>query len=118
MGSFEGKQHVNDSLSRVLNMEKTQQFLKETEAAAQDVLITKQDIIAMDQRRQKVREALWALKKDEKQKPDGKTWLSIGSLFVKTRTDKSKNLLERGISNDFYFKKTIPLLIIYYFDDI
>ena len=99
-------------------MEKTQQFLKETEAAAQDVLITKQDIIAMDQRRQKVREALWALKKDEKQKPDGKTWLSIGSLFVKTRTDKSKNLLERGISNDFYFKKTIPLLIIYYFDDI
>lgn len=80
-----------------LNTRKTLQFLRDTEAAAQDVLISKQDIIALDHRRQKVREALWALKKDEK--ADSKTWISVGSIFVKTKTDKTKKLLQRG---DFY----------------
>ena len=77
-----------------LEAQKTLQFLRDTEAAAQDVLINKQDIIALDRRRQKIREALWALKKDER--TDSKTWISVGSIFVKTRTDKTKELLQRG----------------------
>lgn len=80
-----------------LTTQKKLQFLRDTEAAAQDVLISKQDIIALDHRRQKTREALWALKKDER--ANGATWVSVGSLFVKIRSDKAKELLQRGNIN-------------------
>lgn len=50
----------------------------------------KQEVVALDRRRNQNREALRAL-----HRPDhGKTWLTLGSLLIKTPTNKAKELLE------------------------
>lgn len=77
-----------------MDIEKTQQFLIQTETAAQEILITKDELVALDFRRQKTREAFRALKND--MIPGEKAWMSVGNMFVKTRTLKAQNLLERG----------------------
>ncbi|XP_032789439.1 p53 and DNA damage-regulated protein 1 [Daphnia magna] len=76
-----------------MDIEKTQQFLIQTETAAQEILITKDELVALDFRRQKTREAFRALKND--MIPGEKAWMSVGNMFVKTRTLKAQNLLER-----------------------
>ncbi|KAK4025745.1 hypothetical protein OUZ56_014793 [Daphnia magna] len=76
-----------------MDIEKTQQFLIQTETAAQEILIIKDELVALDFRRQKTREAFRALKND--MIPGEKAWMSVGNMFVKTRTLKAQNLLER-----------------------
>ena len=78
-----------------MDFEKTREIVLRTEAAAQDVLITKDDIVALDFRRQKTREALRAIKNGLIK--DDKAWMSFGNIFVKTRASKAQNLLEKGI---------------------
>ncbi len=83
-----------------MDPEKVQQIISETERAAQKVLTTKDELIALDFRRQKTREALRALKNEisaNKNSPEKKMWLSLGNLFVKTETSKAHNLLQKGV---------------------
>lgn len=77
-----------------MDIEKTQQLLVQTEATAQEIFITKDELVALDFRRQKTREAFRALKND--MVPGEKAWMSVGNIFVKTRALKAQNLLERG----------------------
>ena len=83
-----------------MDPEKVQQIISETERAAQKVLTTKDELSALDFRRQKTREALRALKNEisaNKNSPEKKMWLSLGNLFVKTETSKAHNLLQKGV---------------------
>ena len=82
-----------------MDPEKVQQIINYTERAAQQVLTTKDEMIGLDFRRQKTREALRALKNDinASDSYENKTWLSLGNLFIKTRTTKAKNLLQKGV---------------------
>lgn len=77
-----------------MDLEKTRQFLVETEAAAQEVLIAKEELIGLDFKRQKTREAFRALQNVTE--PKEKVWMSFGGLLVKTPTSKATNLLQRG----------------------
>lgn len=77
-----------------MDLEKAQQFLVQTEAAAQEVLIAKEELVGLDFRRQKTREAFRAMKNVAE--PQEKVWMSFGGLLVKTTTTKATNLLERG----------------------
>ncbi|XP_057367905.1 p53 and DNA damage-regulated protein 1-like [Daphnia carinata] len=76
-----------------MDIERTQQFLIQTESAAQEILISKDALVALDFRRQKTREAFRALKND--MIPGEKAWMSVGNIFVKTRTLNAQKLLER-----------------------
>jgi hypothetical protein len=80
-----------------MDLEKTQQLILQTEAAAHKIFVTRDELVALDFKRQKTREAFRALKNDTL--PGEKAWmtLSIGNIFVKTRASKAQNLLERGI---------------------
>ena len=80
-----------------MDLEKTQQLILQTEAAAQDIFITRDELIALDARRQKTREGFRALKNAAV--PTEKAWMSFGNIFVKTRTLKAQNVLERGNIN-------------------
>lgn len=77
-----------------MDPEKTKTSLVQIEAAAQEVLITKDELVELDFRRQKTREALRALKNNIGSLE--KTWMSFGGMFVKMTTKKAMNLLERG----------------------
>lgn len=83
-----------------MDQERIKQIVVETEAAAQKVLIDKEELIGLDFRRQKTREAYRALKNADK--PNEKTWMSIGSLFIKVRSDKAQVLLQRGMNLNLY----------------
>ena len=85
------------SNSSQINTEKTQQFIKETEAVAQDIRIIREEMVALDFRRQKTREGFRALKTDSQN--NEKAWISLGNLFIKTRTNKAQNIIERGREN-------------------
>ncbi|EFX88251.1 hypothetical protein DAPPUDRAFT_305534 [Daphnia pulex] len=78
-----------------MDFEKTQQLILQTEAAAQEIFITRDEIVALDFKRQKTREAFRALKNGLE--PSEKAWVSIGNIFVKIRTSKAQNLLEREL---------------------
>ena len=78
---------------------KVKQILLETEAAAQEILIAKEEITALDHRRQKTREAFRAIKSGERKSEHEKTWMSIGNVFVKIRKHKAVSLLERGLNS-------------------
>jgi len=84
-----------------MDPEKLQQIIIETERAAQQVLTTKDELIALDFRRQKTREALRALKSEisaNRDSSEKKIWLSLGNLFIKTKTSKAQKLLQKGIN--------------------
>ena len=76
------------------DLEKNQQVWIEMEAAAQEVLISKEELVALDFRRQKTREGFRALKNTPT--PKEKAWLSFGGLFVKTTPTTALHLLEHG----------------------
>ena len=59
----------------------------------EEILHDKQEVVALDRRRNQNREALRALYQS-----GGKTWLTLGSLLVKMPGDKAKELLEQGRS--------------------
>jgi hypothetical protein len=67
--------------------------LEEVEMLGEEIVREKQEVVALDRRRNQNREAVRALYQS-----GGKTWLTLGSLLVKVPGDKAKELLEQGRS--------------------
>ncbi|XP_060579007.1 p53 and DNA damage-regulated protein 1-like [Ruditapes philippinarum] len=68
------------------------QHLREMELVAEDILTDRQQIIDLDRKRQKTREAVRVLSKDKKTK---KQWVCFGDMFIKFPSDKTKKMLEQ-----------------------
>lgn len=68
------------------------EILVKTEKVADQIIQNKQEIVALDKRRQNTREALRDLDKSD----ENKTWITIGSLLVKVDKKKGLELLKRG----------------------
>lgn len=74
-------------------------YLKEVEAAAEDVLSDRQEIVDLDRKRHANREAIRALAQQRTNSWNGdgtKTWLAIGNTFLRVPSDKAKSILEEG----------------------
>jgi hypothetical protein len=69
-------------------------YLEEVEVLGEEIVRDKQEVVALDRRRNQNREALRALQHQD----CDKTWLTVGSLLVKMPVNKAKELLERGKS--------------------
>jgi len=68
------------------------QYLTELEMAAESVLVDKRQIIDLDARRQKTREAMRALQKD---KSSAKAWMCVNNLMIKLQKEKVQTLLKK-----------------------
>jgi len=75
------------------NPQQSLKYLEEVEMLGEEIVRDKQEVVALDRRRNQNREALRALYQS-----GGKTWLTLGSLLVKVPGDKAKELLEQGRS--------------------
>jgi hypothetical protein len=73
------------------NPQHSLEYLEEVERLGEEIVCDKQEVVALDRRRNQNREALRALCQD-----GGKTWLTVGSLLVKIPADKAKELLQQG----------------------
>lgn len=67
-------------------------YLTQVEEVAEDILSDKQQLIDLDRRRQKTREAIRVIQKD---KTTEKTWVCFGNQFIKLPKQKTKKLLEK-----------------------
>lgn len=76
------------------NPQHSLQYLEEVERLGEEIVRDKQEVVALDRRRNQNREALRALQHHD----CGKTWLTLGSLLIKTPANKAKELLEHGKS--------------------
>lgn len=76
---------------------KTINLLIETERLADKILQNKQEIVALDKRRQDTREAIRELGKCEEKK----AWITVGSMLIEMKKEKALELLQSGKSNDF-----------------
>ncbi|XP_028038706.1 p53 and DNA damage-regulated protein 1 [Bombyx mandarina] len=74
----------------VNNQEKLLRYLKQIETLASDILVDKNEIVMLDKRRNKNREALRDLTKSSQKK----YWLTVGSILVKHKFEDTKTLLE------------------------
>nr|XP_027227940.1 p53 and DNA damage-regulated protein 1-like [Penaeus vannamei] len=65
--------------------ERIQQQLEEVEAAAEDVISDRQEIVTLDRRRNTNREALRQLKTNKiaSQSTGNKSWICVGNMFLK-----------------------------------
>ncbi|XP_042874982.1 p53 and DNA damage-regulated protein 1-like isoform X2 [Penaeus japonicus] len=65
--------------------ERIQQHLEEVEAAAEDVISDRQEIVTLDRRRNTNREALRHLKTNKlaSQSTSNKSWICVGNMFFK-----------------------------------
>jgi hypothetical protein len=74
------------------NPQHSLEYLEEVERLGEEIVRDKQEVVALDRRRNQNREALRALQRQD----CGKTWLTLGSLLVKMSADKAKQLLDQG----------------------
>ncbi|XP_073812245.1 pdrg1 prefoldin-like subunit [Musca autumnalis] len=74
--------------------QKCMEILKTTEEVADKVLVNKQELVALDKRRQQNREAIRELEKNS-EKSEKKVWTTIGSMLVKLDKDKALELLKK-----------------------
>lgn len=72
-------------------------YLQKLEEKAAEILTDKQEIIAYDQRRNDDRVGMRAL---QKQKGD-KTWITVGPLIIKMKSDAAEDLLKEGAAEIF-----------------
>lgn len=79
-----------DELGLLENPQHSLKYLEEVEMLGEEIVRDKQEVVALDRRRNQNREALRALYHS-----GGKTWLTLGSLLVKVPGDKAKELLEQ-----------------------
>jgi chaperonin cofactor prefoldin len=84
---------VTAELGLLENPQQSLKYLEEVEMLGEEIVRDKQEVVALDRRRNQNREALRALRQNS-----GKTWLTLGSLLVKMSGDKAKELLEQGKS--------------------
>lgn len=75
--------------------ERMMQHLVKIEAAAEDILTDKQQIIDLDRKRQKTREAVRIVSKDKK---NGKQWVCFGNMFIKFPTENTKKMLNEDFN--------------------
>lgn len=68
------------------------EILIATERVADQIISNKQELIALDKRRQTTREAIRDLKKSDAEH----FWITIGSMLVKTKKEKALELLKKG----------------------
>ncbi|XP_023218638.1 p53 and DNA damage-regulated protein 1 [Centruroides vittatus] len=71
-------------------------YLGEVEEMAEEILADKEQVVNLDCRRNKNREALSALKKEMKNNStEKKCWICFGNMFVKLPKPKVKEILEK-----------------------
>lgn len=72
---------------------KVKHFLADIESTAETILADKEQVVELDRRRQKNREALRALQKldDHVRKP----WVCIGNMFMKIPKERTTELLQQ-----------------------
>ena len=80
------------------NPDKSLQYLKELESLGEEILVDRQEIIALDKRRNETREGLRELKNSKATK----TWFALGPLLLKFPTNKVENLLKKGKKFKFF----------------
>jgi len=73
-------------------MEKSISIITETEELADKILANKQELIALDKRRQETRETLRLMEKSE----EPKVWITVGSMLIKMQREKATELLKKG----------------------
>lgn len=78
------------------NEQKTLRYLEEVEAKAEEILMDKQEVIALDKRRNDDRMGERALRN---QKYD-KTWMAVGPLLIKMTSNSAQELLVKGRSSN------------------
>ncbi|CAN7993617.1 unnamed protein product [Ixodes pacificus] len=73
---------------------KVKRFLAEIEATAETILADKEQLVELDRRRQKNREAIRCLQNpmDDSRRP----WVCIGNMFMKIPKARTKELLVQG----------------------
>lgn len=84
------------------NANKVMEILVKTEQVADQIIQNKQEILALDKRRQNTREALRDLDKSD----ESKTWITIGSLLIKVDKKKGLELLKKGKISFFFLLNT------------
>jgi len=73
-------------------MEKSLSIITESEELADKILVNKQELFALDKRRQETREALRLMEKSE----EPKVWITVGSMLIKMEREKATQLLKKG----------------------
>uniref|UniRef100_A0A8B9ELV1 p53 and DNA damage-regulated protein 1 n=1 Tax=Anser cygnoides TaxID=8845 RepID=A0A8B9ELV1_ANSCY len=68
-------------------------YLAEVEELAEDVLAARQQIVDLDVKRNRNREALRALHKDPE--PDGKAMVCFGNMFVELPKSRTKEMMQK-----------------------
>lgn len=70
-------------------------ILKNIELKADTILDTKQQIVNLDARRHKTREALSQLReqKNKNVNPSKRHWVCVGDMFIKLNTNDTRNLI-------------------------
>ncbi|XP_064607531.1 p53 and DNA damage-regulated protein 1-like [Liolophura sinensis] len=66
-------------------------YLTEVEGLAEDILTDKRQLVDLDKKRQKTREAIRAVRKDT----SNKNWVCLGNTFIKFPGDQTKKLLNQ-----------------------
>ncbi|XP_035006856.1 p53 and DNA damage-regulated protein 1 [Hippoglossus stenolepis] len=74
-------------------MDAVEEYLTEVEEAAEDVLTTKQQIVDLDSKRNKNREALNALKTE--MSDSKKVKVCFGNMFIKFPKSKTREMIEK-----------------------
>uniref|UniRef100_A0A1E1X040 p53 and DNA damage-regulated protein 1 n=1 Tax=Amblyomma aureolatum TaxID=187763 RepID=A0A1E1X040_9ACAR len=72
---------------------RVKQFLADIESTAETILADKEQVVELDRRRQKNREALRALQSMEEDVR--RPWVCIGNMFMKIPKQRTKELLEQ-----------------------
>lgn len=69
-------------------------LLGDIELAADDICDTRQQIVILDGKRHKTREALNCLKEQQrKQNPPKKHWVCVGDMFMRLSNNEARNLI-------------------------
>lgn len=74
--------------------QKVTEILRDTERVADQVLMRKQELIALDKRRQETREAIRTIRKNYPHQ-DSKVWITVGSMLIKQKQPKALEMLEK-----------------------
>uniref|UniRef100_A0A240SWV6 Uncharacterized protein n=1 Tax=Glossina morsitans morsitans TaxID=37546 RepID=A0A240SWV6_GLOMM len=74
--------------------QKCLEIIKSTEEVADKILMNKQELIALDKRRQQNREAIREVQKDPEDKDETKMWITVGSVLLKMPREKALSLLK------------------------
>uniref|UniRef100_A0A1A9VL14 Uncharacterized protein n=1 Tax=Glossina austeni TaxID=7395 RepID=A0A1A9VL14_GLOAU len=74
--------------------QKCLEIIKSTEEVADKILMNKQELIALDKRRQQNREAIREVEKDPEDKDETKMWITVGSMLLKMPREKALSLLK------------------------